>query len=68
MNATLVREEISQGWLKMLEDSKACLVVLDSQIDNKLLKLLRSVPNWIVELADEEFVFFIRNDVAMGIA
>ena len=68
MNATLVREEISQGWLKMLEDSKACLVVLDPQIDNKLLKLLRSVPNWIVELADEEFVFFIRNDVAMGIA
>ena len=68
MNATLVSEEIFQGWLKVLEDSKVCLVVLDSQIDNKLLKLLRSVPNWIVELADEEFVFFIRNDVAMGIA
>ena len=68
MNATLVRGGNSHCWLKVLEDSKVCFVGLDPQVDIKLMELLLSVQNWKVESADEEIVFFIRNDMAMGIA
>lgn len=68
MNATSVCERISQRWLKMLKESEIRFVVLDPQIDNKLMELLQLQPNWKIESADEEFVFFIRNDIAMGIA
>ena len=64
MSETLIHKGGAHLWLKMLEDSKACFVVLDPQIDNKLMALLQLEPNWIVEVEDEEFTSFIRNDVA----
>ncbi len=67
MNAASVCESISRRWLKMLKESKIRFVVLDPQIDNKLMELLQLQLNWKIESADEEFVFFIRNDIAIGI-
>ena len=59
---------ISRYWLDMLEEHHVRYISLDPQHDKKLIEVLRSRPEWVVEFADEEAIFFFREGDEMKLA
>ena len=59
---------ISRYWLDMLEAHHVRYISLDPQHDKKLIEVLRSRPEWVVEFADEEAIFFFREGDEMKLA
>jgi hypothetical protein len=51
---------ISRHWLDVLEEYHVRHIALDPQHDKKLIEALRSRPEWVVEFANEEAIFFVR--------
>jgi hypothetical protein len=52
--------QISRHWLDVLEEHHVRFIALDPQHDKKLIQALQSRPEWIVEFANEEAIFFVR--------
>ena len=51
---------ISRYWLDMLEEHHVRYISLDPQHDKKLIEALRSRPEWVIDFADDEAIFFVR--------
>jgi len=51
---------ISRHWLDIIEDNHITFMVLTPQHDKKLIEQLQSRPDWVVEFATEEALFFAR--------
>ena len=57
---------IRPHWLFVLEEYNAKYMALDPMHDKKLIEQLGTRPNWIVEYATEEAVFFVRDEMPVG--
>ena len=57
---------ISRIWLDVLDEHNVNYMVLDLIHDNKLIEQLQTSPNWIVEYATEEAVFFVREELPIN--
>ena len=57
---TGVRSGIILQWLDMLDEHHVKFMGLDPIHDKKLIEQLHSHSNWIVEYANEEEIFFVR--------
>jgi hypothetical protein len=53
---------ISRYWLDVLEEHHVRHISLDPQHDKKLIEAIRSRPEWVIEFANDEAVFFVRED------
>jgi hypothetical protein len=58
--------EISRHWLDMLEENHVRYIALDPQHDAVLIEQLQTRPEWLVEFANEEAIFFVRDEMAEG--
>jgi len=56
--------EISRHWLDVLEENHVRFMVLDPQHDRKLIEQLQTRPGWMVEFANDEAIFFVRDEMA----
>ena len=54
--------KISRYWLDELEAHHVRYIALDPQHDHKLIDSLLSWSEWVVEFANEEAIFFVRED------
>ena len=54
---------ISRHWLDMLEENHVRFMALDPIHDTKLIEQLQTRPEWIVEYATEEAIFFVRDEM-----
>ena len=61
-HATGARTGISRHWLDVLEKNNVRFMALDPQHDGKLIEQLQTRPGWLVEFANEEAIFFVRED------
>jgi hypothetical protein len=72
MNATAIthttgaRTNISRYWLDVLEKNNVRYMALDPQHDSKLIEQLQSRPGWVVEFANEEAIFFVRQETLVS--
>ena len=57
---------ISRYWLDVLEEHNVRYISLDPQHDMKLIEVLRTRSEWIVEFADEEAIFFVREEMPLA--
>ena len=57
---------ISRYWLDALEEHNVRYISLDPQHDSKLIEVLRSRPEWVVEFANEEAIFFVREELPLA--
>jgi hypothetical protein len=57
-----LNNRISHYWLDALEAHHVRYIALDPQHDHKLIESLLSRSEWVVEFANDEVVFFIRED------
>jgi hypothetical protein len=53
----------NHSWLDVLEEYNIKYMALDPLHDGKLIEQLQTRPNWIVEYANEEAIFFVYKDV-----
>jgi len=53
---------ISCRWLDVLEENHVKFMVLDPIHDSTLIEQLQTHPSWIVEFANEEAIFFVREE------
>ncbi len=61
------RTGISRHWLDALEANNVRFMVLDPQHDAKLIEQLQTRSGWLVEFADDEAIFFVRDEMAVSI-
>ena len=59
---TSAQTGISHYWLDMLEEHNVKYMALDPMHDKKLIEQLETRPDWIVEYATEEAIFFVREE------
>ena len=59
---TGVQTGISRYWLDVLEENNVNFMALDVVHDRKLIEQLQTRPDWIVEYATEEAIFFVREE------
>jgi hypothetical protein len=57
---------ISHYWLDTLEAHHVRHIALDPQHDNNLIESLLSRPEWVVEFANEEAIFFVREEMPLA--
>ena len=53
---------ISRYWLDVLETYNVNFMALDLLHDKKLIEQLQTRPDWIVEYATEDAIFFVREE------
>ena len=53
---------IFHHWLNTLEAYQVRHIALDPRHDKEFIKALRSRPEWMVEFANEEAIFFVRDE------
>ena len=51
---------ISRHWLDVLEENGVRFMVLDPHHDGKLIEQLQTHPEWVVEFANHEAIFFVH--------
>ena len=66
-HTTGARTGISRHWLDVLEKNNVRFMALDPRHDGKLIKQLESRSGWMVEYANEEAIFFVRDEMAESI-
>lgn len=52
---------ISNYWLDVLEENNVRFMMLDPHHDRKLIEQLQTRQEWMIEFADDEAVFFVRD-------
>lgn len=57
---------ISCHWLDVLEENHVRFMVLDPQHDRKLIEQLQTRSGWVVEFANDEAIFFVRDELAVS--
>ena len=57
------RTGVSRHWLDVLEKNHVRFMALDPHHDGKLIEQLLLRPGWIVEFANEDSIFFVREDL-----
>jgi hypothetical protein len=57
---------ISRHWLDVLEENNVRFMALDPQHDRKLIEQLQTRQGWIIEYANDEAIFFVRDDIAVS--
>lgn len=57
---------ISHRWLDLLEENNVKYMALDPMHDTNLIQQLQTCPNWIVEYATEEAIFYVREEMPVG--
>ena len=57
---------ISRHWLDVLEENNVHFMVLNPQQDHKLIEQLKTRQDWIVEYADDEAIFFVRDEIVLS--
>lgn len=60
------RTGISRHWLDVLEENNVRFMALDPHHDEKLIEQLQTRPGWIIEFANDEAIFFIRDEMAVN--
>ena len=55
-----IQTGISRHWLDELEENNVRFMALYPQHDHKLIEQLQTHQGWVVEYADEEAIFFVR--------
>jgi hypothetical protein len=58
---------ISRHWLDVLEENNVRFMALDPQHDRKLIEQLQTRPGWVIEFANDETIFFVRDEMAVQI-
>ena len=53
---------ICRYWLDVLQENHVRYMALDPQHDARLIELLQTSPEWKVDFADAEAIFFVRED------
>jgi hypothetical protein len=68
MNAhtTGAQIKISLHWLDVLEENNVRFMALDPQHDHKLIEQLQTRQEWVVEFANDEAIFFVRDEMAIN--
>jgi hypothetical protein len=56
----------SDQWLAILDRYGVRFLILDRQRDDKLLRLIRSRPDWTVDFEDSDSVLFARTRLPEG--
>lgn len=51
---------VSRYWLDVLEENNVHFMALDPQHDYKLIEQLQTRQGWVVEYANDEAIFFVR--------
>jgi hypothetical protein len=54
---------LRQSWLETLEDHKVNFMALDPVHDDNLIEFLKTDPDWVIEFADQDAIFFTRTDI-----
>ena len=54
------RTGISRHWLDVLEENNVRFMALNPQHDAKLIEQLQTRSCWLVEFADDDSIFFVR--------
>jgi hypothetical protein len=57
---------INPRWLDVLDENNVNFMVLDPMHDRKLIEQLQSRPDWIIESATEEAIFFVREELPVN--
>jgi hypothetical protein len=65
-HTTGARTGISRHWLDVLEENNVRYMALDPQHDRKLIEQLQTRQGWVIEFANEEAVFFVRDEMAVS--
>ena len=52
---------IIRHWLDVLEENNVRFMALDPQHDQKLIEQMQTRQGWVIEFADDEAVFFVRD-------
>ena len=63
-HTTGAQTEISRHWLDMLEENHVRYIALDPHHDVDLIEQLGTRPEWLVEFANDEAIFFVRDEMA----
>lgn len=61
---SVIQTEISRYWLDILEENHVRYIALDPQHDAILIEQLQTRPEWLVEFANDEAIFFVRDEMA----
>ena len=56
---------IGHRWLDRLEKNNVKFMVLDPMHDEKLIEQLQTRPDWIIEFATEDAIFFVREELLL---
>jgi len=59
------RSGIIRHWLDLLEDYNVRFMALDPQQDGQFIEQLHTRPDWVVEFANHEAIFFMRTEIAI---
>jgi hypothetical protein len=57
---------ISRHWLDVLEENNVRFMALDPQHDRKLIEQLQTRQGWMIEFANDEAIFFVREEMAIN--
>ena len=65
-HTTNTQTRITRRWLDVLEEYDVKFMALDPIHDMKLIEQLQTRPDWIVEYATDEAIFFVREEMPVS--